>query len=168
MTGSDGVQRIVGVILRPGNAKAAKGLATVLRGLVKRLRVRCPAAQLVLRGDSGFGIAEVLRLCDRLAIEYVLGVSRNSVLQELGTPVQMDAALKYHWEGDGCREFGEFTYCARRWAQKCRVIIKAEVTQGSLNPRYVVTSLTEEDPEALYTLYCARGDRGKQVEGVQN
>jgi hypothetical protein len=134
-------------------------LAAVLRGLVQRLRVRCPAAQLVLRGDSGFGIAEVLKLCDRLAIAYVLGVARNSILQELGTPVQMDAALKYQWAGDGCREFGEFSYGARTWTQKCRVIIKAEITQHALNPRYVVTSLTAESPEAVYARYCARGDR---------
>ena len=39
------------------------------------------------------------------------------------------------------------------------MIIKAEVTQGALNPRYVVTSLTDETSEEVYTLYCARGDR---------
>jgi hypothetical protein len=159
VTGGDGVQRIVGVLLRPGNAKASKGLAAVLRGLVRRLRTRCPQATLILRADSGFGIAEVLRLCERLTIDYVLGVARNSVLQALGTPVQMDAALKCRWAGDGCREFGEFLYGARTWRQKCRMIIKAEVTQGTLNPRYVVTSLAAETPEALYALYCARGDR---------
>ena len=35
VTGADGVKRPLGAVLRPGNARAAKGLYTVLRGLVQ-------------------------------------------------------------------------------------------------------------------------------------
>jgi hypothetical protein len=158
ISGSDGVQRLVGAVLRPGNAAATKGLGSILRGLVRRLRRRCPQARLILRGDSGLGVAQVLAWCADLELDYVLGVARNAVLQRLSTATQIDAALKYAWEGDGCREFGEFFYAAKTWKSRARMIVKAEITQHTLNPRFVVTSLGGE-AEEVYTQYCARGDR---------
>ena len=158
ISGTDGVQRQLGAVLRPGNAGATRGLGSVLRGLVRRLRRRCPQARLILRGDSGYGVARVLAWCARLRLDYVLGVARNAVLQELSTPTQMDAALKWAWEGDGCREFGEFYYAAQTWKTRARLIVKVEITQHTLNPRFVVTSLTGP-AEQVYTRYCARGDR---------
>lgn len=130
----------------------------MLIGLVRRLRARGPQAQLILRGDCGFGTAAVLGLCRRLKLDFLLGLTRNPRLQCLSAATQMDAALKYRWAGDGCREFGEFKYQAGSWKSCARVIIKAEITQHELNPRYVVTSLTGA-PEEIYQAYCARGDR---------
>ena len=157
VTGTDGVKRPLGALLRPGNAKATKGLYTVLRGLVKRLRARCPQARLILRADSAFGIAEVLRWCEALGLVPLLGVSRNAVLQELSIATQSDVCLKYTKEGDGCREFGEFPYAAKTWARPYRIIVKAEITQGELNPRFVISGL-DDGPEVVYARYCGRGD----------
>jgi hypothetical protein len=59
------------------------------------------------------------------------------------------------------REFGEFRYRAQSWSREERVIVKAEVTCGKLNPRFVVTDLSAEDgwtAQAVYGLYCERGD----------
>ena len=157
VTGTDGIKRPLGAVLRPGNAKATKGLHAILRGLVKRLRAQCPQARLILRADSAFGIAEVLPWCDALGLVPLLGVSRNPVLQEQSIAVQMDACLKHQWEGDGCREFGEFLYAAGTWKHPYRIIVKAEITNGDLNPRYVITGLGGT-PEADYARYCGRGD----------
>jgi len=157
VTGVDGVKRPLGAVLRPGNAKAAKGLYTVLRGLVKRLFAQCPQARLILRADSAFGIADVLRWCETLDLVPLLGLSRNSVLQERSIATQIDACLKYRREGDGCREFGEFEYAAGTWTQPYRIIIKAEITNGELNPRYIISGLGGT-PEADYARYCGRGD----------
>jgi len=157
VTGADGVKRPLGAVLRPGNAKATKGLYTVLRGLVKRLRAQCPQARLIFRADSAFGIAAVLRWCEALGLVPLLGVSRNAVLQELSIATQIDACLKYAVEGDGCREFGEFSYGAKTWSRPYRIIIKAEITQGDLNPRYVISGL-DDAPEVVYARYCGRGD----------
>ena len=157
LTGPDGVKRPVGAVLRPGNAKATKGLHTVLRGLVKRLRAQCPDARLILRADSAFGTAEVLGWCEQLGLVPLLGMSRNAVLQRKSTATQIDACLKYRWEGDGCREFGEFPYAAGTWEREYRLIVKAEITNGDLNPRYVISGL-DGTPEDDYTHYCGRGD----------
>jgi len=167
VTGGDGRQRLVGGLLRPGNVGATTGLRTVLARVVRLLRQRFPEVRIILRADSGFGVAEVLRWCHRLRIDYVLGLASNPVVARLSTPVQMDAALKYRWEGNGCREFGEFQYAAQSWEQPERVTVKAEITQGKLNPRYVVSSLQERTPEQVYDYYCARGDRENRIKELK-
>ena len=164
VTGDDGRQRLVCALLRPGNAGSAKGLRPVLRMIVRILRRRLPNTQIILRGDSGFGIANVIHWCHKLDIDYVLALSGNNVLHTLSTPVQMDAAIKYAWAGDGCREFGEFSYGANTWERQERVIVKAEITRKELNPRFVVTSMNDLTPEALYSFYCLRGDRENRIK----
>src|SRR5665647_442621 len=44
--------------------------------------------------------------------------------------------------GEPCREYAEFAYKAGTWARCRDTSIKVEMTQGKLNPRYVVTDLT--------------------------
>jgi len=170
VSGSDGHQWLMGALLRHGKAHTTKGLRCMLRRAVRLIRERFPEAQIVLRGDCGFGFNAVLRHCDNLGIDFVLGLGRNRRLQVLSTAVQMDACVKYTQlrgssKGEllGCREFGEFWYKAGTWATKQRVIVKAEITRGELNPRYVVTSL-KGDAEEIYRCYCARGDRENRIK----
>jgi hypothetical protein len=170
VTGSDGRQWLLGALLRHGRAHSTRGLRWVLRRAVGLIRERFTQAQIVLRGDCGFGYNTVLRMCDELGIDFVLGVARNRRLQVLSTAAQIDACIKYtqlkgssKGEVLGCREFGEFLYKADTWAKKERVIVKAEITRGELNPRFVVTSLTE-DAEQVYQYYCARGDRENRIK----
>jgi hypothetical protein len=165
VTGDDGRQSLISALLRPGNAGATKGLRSVLHAIVQLLRGRLPGVRIILRADSGFGVASVIRSCHRMGIDYVLGLPSNKALQRLSTPVQMDAALKYRWEGDGCKEFGEFLYAAGTWDKKKeRVIVKAEITQGKLNPRYVVTNRMDLTTEGVYDWYCERGDRENRIK----
>lgn len=165
ITGDDGRQRLISALLRPGNSGATKGLRSVLHTIVKLLRRRLPGVRIILRADSGFGVASVIRSCHRLGIEFVLGLQSNKSLQRLSTPVQMDACLKYGWEGDGCKEFGEFLYAAGTWGKdEERVVVKAEITQGKLNPRYVVTNRMDLTTEGVYEWYCERGDRENRIK----
>ena len=46
------------------------------------------------------------------------------------------------------------------------MIVKAEVTRGELNPRYVVTS-EQEEPERVYVFYCARGDQENRIKEMK-
>lgn len=165
VTGDDGRQRLICALLRPGNSGATKGLRSVLHTIVQLLRRRLPGVRIILRADSGFGVASVIRSCHRMGIDFVLGLPSNKSLQRLSTPVQMDAALKYRWEGDGCKEFGEFLYAAGTWGKKEeRVVVKAEITQGKLNPRYVVTNRIDLTTEGVYNWYCERGDRENRIK----
>ena len=167
VTGPDGRQRLLAALLRAGNVSATKGLFGLLKRAVKLLRARFPGLKILLRADSGFGNASVIAFCRKRGLDFLLGLGRNARLQTLSTPVQMDAALKYRWEGDGCREYGEFAYQADTWGKKERVIIKAEITRGALNPRYVVTSDTEATPAEVYLHYCERGDPENRIKEMK-
>ena len=117
ITGDDGRQRIIGSALRPGNAGPTKGLYSALRIAIRLVREHLPQAQIILRADSAFGVCEVLDFCEDMGIDYILGMKGNNVLHDLSAPVQMDACLKYRWEGNGCREYGSVLYKAGSWRQ---------------------------------------------------
>src|SRR5713226_3855525 len=64
--------------------------------------------------------------------------------------------------GETAHLYGETRYAAKKWTRKRRVIIKAEVVRHpgcapKNNPRFVVTNLATR-PQAVYHLYCQRGD----------
>ncbi len=165
VTGPDGQQRLLGALLRPGTATGSVGLGTMLKWAVRLLRERFPTIKIVLRGDSGFGNATVLRWCHALGLGYRLCMAQNSVLHTLSTPVQIDAMLlaTYPRAGEDGQEFGEFRYQAGSWEQEERLIVKAEVTYDKVNPRFVITSETAS-PEEEYRQYCARGDRENRIK----
>lgn len=174
VTGPDQQQRLLGSLLRPGNANYRLGLFGMLRRAVKLLRARFPGLRIVVRADAGFGYADVLAFCEAHDLRYVLGLTSNQRLAALSTPVQMRAAVRHGrygydgWTGpeDGCRLLDEFGYKANTWPHRRRVIAKVEVTQGKLNPRYVVTDLGGT-PEQVYDFYCERGDRENRIKELK-
>ena len=64
--------------------------------------------------------------------------------------------------------FCEFAYRTKKsWSRARRVIAKAEQIEGKENPRYLVTSLGQEDwpAQKLYEqLYCARGEMENRIK----
>lgn len=167
LTADDGRQRLLGALLRPGNSKPIGGALAGLRIAVRLLRARFPEVAMVVRGDSAFGIRAVIQFCEKVGLDYVLGLNRNKALDRLSTPVQMDTALKYKWEGNGCREYGEFGYAANTWDGERRVIVRSQVTLHELNARFVVTSLKGLTPEELYGLYCGRGNQENRIKEMK-
>ena len=167
ITGDDGRQRIVGSLLRPGNAGSTKGLYSALRIVIRLLRKHLPQLQIILRGDSAFGVCDVLDFCEDMGIDYILGMKGNNALSDLSASVQMDACLKYKWEGNGCREYGSVLYKAGSWRHARRVVVKAEITQRELNPRFVVTSLDNLSDEEAYVFYCVRGEQENRIKEMK-
>lgn len=169
ITGQDGVQRLMGAMLRSGKASQA-GVRAIIRVAVAIIRRRFPKAKIILRADAGFGNGKVLALCDQLKLSYCLGVASNRRLQTLSTRTQMKACWRYtfakeEWKEDGvCRMFGRFEYKASTWKRKHTVVNKAEITQGALNPRYIVTSLYKTSPQKAYAFYCGRGDAENRIK----
>ena len=169
VTAEDGVQRLMGAILRSGKAGQV-GVRAIIRTAVGIVRERFPDARIILRADAGFGNAAVLHLCESLGISYCLGLASNNSLQTLSTPLQLGACLRYtfarktfHSESQ-CRQFGQFDYKAGTWQRKHHVVVKAEITQGALNPRYIVTDLYKKSPQRAYGFYCGRGDAENRIK----
>jgi Transposase DDE domain group 1 len=152
---------VIGALLRDGRASPVKGARFLLKRVVGALRERYPNVQILVRGDGGFGVPKMIRTCRHLGVHFLFGKPQNRRLHALSERIQMWAAIRHSQTKQPHREYGEFRYAARSWKQEERVIVKAEVTVGKLNPRFVVTDLLAEDgwtPEAVYRRYCERGD----------
>jgi hypothetical protein len=172
VTGDDGVQRLATALLRSGKGGQA-GVRAILRRGVALIRQRFPWTKIILRADAGFGNKLGLEMCDKLGISYCLGLSTNKRLQALSTKTQLQACGRYtfekhQWQAEGvCRVFGRFEYKAGSWKSKRNVVVKAEITRGELNPRYVVTNLYNRSPEKAYAFYCGRGDIENRIKELK-
>jgi Transposase DDE domain group 1 len=154
--------QLVSVVLRPGNAHAARGAMGVLRRIIRRLKQRFPQTQIVVRGDSAFAMPRILRMVEALnrelgGIAYIVGLAQNAVLLRSGAAALSEAHRRFHATKQTVQHFDTFAYAAESWPQARHVVLKAEVSEHGANPRFVVTSLSEFAPALLYHAYCERG-----------
>jgi hypothetical protein len=161
-------QSLVAAVLRPGNSSATHGAIPLLRRLLPRLRAAFPGAILRVRLDGGFATPEVLDFLDAEAVEYVVAMASNVRLVKRSRRLMGRARMRSKASGQTEHLYGETRYAARTWTHKRRVIIKAEVVRhpGRVpknNPRFVITNLADP-PEAVYQLYCARGDMENRLK----
>ena len=154
-------------LLRQSNIDGALGTLQVLQWLVPKLREAWPEVRIVLRGDSGFCRDQVVTWCEEEGVGYILGVARNSRLQEYARPLLMEAKKNARETGRAARVFGEVQYAAKSWTRERRVVIKAEVLPGKENPRFVVTSEDGDAKELYEVRYCARGEMENRIKEQQ-
>ena len=144
--------------LRPGNSHAGKGIKGILAWLIWRLRRAWPGVRIVLRGDCGFSLPELIGVCERFHVEYVLGIATNAVLKRKAADLQERARMEWHRTGEKVRFFDDVYYAAKTWAVPRRVIIKAEHLPQGPNLRFVVTNRFD-DPKTVYDgIYVQRGE----------
>lgn len=159
--------KLLAAYLRPSNIDGARHAWAILSLLVKKLRKAWPAVKIVLRADSGFCRWKMLRWCDNHGVHYIVGLARNSRLQEKIAPLMQAAAEAHVRTAQKQRVFGELPYAAETWDRERRVIAKAEHMGEGPNPRFIVTNL-EGDPQMLYEqLYCARGEAENRIKEQQ-
>jgi hypothetical protein len=178
VTDEQGAQWPLFALLRPGRVNPAKGVRALLRQAVRLLRQRFPEVQILVRADSGFGHHRILSCCERLQVEYVMGLASNKRLKVLAGPLmrRCEAAHQAIVE-DGPTDqvpwlCGHVRYKAGKWAHPRDTIVKLEMTFGKLNPRYVVTNIKEEgstqpDAETVYRMYCARGEQENRIKELK-
>ena len=170
-----GVQYVIGALLRDGRAAPTQGARLLLKYVIRAIRARYPNVEIIVRGDGSFGVPEMIRTCRHLKVRFCFGKPQNSRLHALSERYQMQAAVAYSVTKRPHREYGEFMYQAGSWQQEERTIVKAEVTQGKLNPRFVVTDLAAQEErvdageaewtaEKVYTFYCQRGDPENRIK----
>ena len=159
--------------LRTSDKGGADGVVPALAQVVAAVRRRCQGARIIVRGDSGFCVEEIMAWCEtQPEVYYCFGLAKNSVLVGKLTPALVTARMRYCLCGaPSVREFAEFEYQTQTsWSRPRRVVGKAEVMTGGDNPRFIVTSLPAQSfagdkdrarftPTRLYEeLYCARGE----------
>jgi hypothetical protein len=157
--------------LRPSNIDASAGAVKEVERIVRQIRQRWGKVRIILRGDSGFCREEIMAWCESNKVEYVLGLAKNSRLREA-----IECELKLVEEqceetGRAARMYKELQYkTLTSWTRTRRVVGKAEHLAKGSNPRFVVTSLDENewDSRSLYEdLYCARGDMENRIKEQQ-
>ena len=131
---------VVMVCLLFGTAHAALGAAEDLKYLVGRLREAFPGVRIVLRADSGFGVPTMYEGCERLEIDFTIGIGMNTTLKKLSDPLLQHVVEQFDASGEPQREFCAFWYRAGSWPVQRWVIIKCEANARGTNRRAVVTN----------------------------
>jgi hypothetical protein len=158
--------------LRQSNHDAYAGSLGEIERIVRQIRAAWPEVKIILRGDCGFCRNELMSWCEGHGVEYVLGLARNQRLRRIIGGEMWEAAEQWKASGQPARVFSEFSYQAKKtkkggWDRERRVVAKAEHLEGKENPRFIVTSLSNEPwaAQALYAeLYCARGDMENRIK----
>jgi hypothetical protein len=153
--------------LRPSNIDGAKHAWAILALLVKRLRQAWPKVRIIFRGDSGFCRHRLLDWCDRNKVGYIVGLAKNSRLeQQLAIEIKAAAEVS-ETLGAKVRFFENIRYGAASWKSKRRVIAKIEHTLKGSNPRFIVTNLRGGSQRLYDNLYCARGEMENRIKEQQ-
>jgi hypothetical protein len=143
--------------LRAGNSHAGKGVTGILRWLFWRLRRAWAGVKIILRGDSGFSLPEIVKVCERAGVSYVFGFASNSVLKRKIADLLERARLQHCQTQEKVRLFDDVYYAASSWTEPRRIVMKAEWLEKGANPRFVLTNMALP-PQQLYdNFYVQRG-----------
>lgn len=153
-------EQFVLLALRHGSAPAAFAADSDLEYLVLRLRRAWPDVRLHVRGDAGYGVPAMYRVCERLGVDYTFGLAANSVLKARSDELLDEAVAQFEQTGTPQRLFGAFWYQAQSWPVQRWVIVKAEAHARGTNRRFVVTNRPGARIlfEATYDEYAMRGE----------
>ena len=190
--------------LRESGIDASKGTLEALKLIVAKIRQRLgKKVRIIIRADSGFCRDEILTWIERQRrTNYVVGLAKNAVLKKLLDPtyesfleehlgegvyarLQAEAAEKRQRQPQlpddlDFKAYAELRYRTQKsWSCERRVIGKAAITRGKVNPRFIVTDLTGdedqirdltefENGQAIYEdYYCPRGDMENRIKEQQ-
>ncbi len=163
-------EQLLCAYLRPSKIDGAQHAAAVLKLLVARLRQTWPAVKIIARADAGFCRQQILNWCDRHAVQYVVGLARNSRLHNRVADHESQMEAAYSQSQTKQRDFMELVYGARTWKNTRRCVARLEYGPQGANPRFVVTNipLAERDAASLYDdLYCQRGEAENRIKEAQ-
>lgn len=172
LTFDDGEHHLFTAVLEPGNADPrSKTTLGILRRTLPRLRLAFPKAQIQVRLDSGFACPKLFDFLDEEQVEYVVGFTKNEVLERRSRRLLGTARRKSRQTEKTATFYGETRYAAKTWPYRRRVVYKAEVVRlGDRKPkdncRYVVTNLPHV-PKSVYGIFCERGDRENRIKELK-
>ena len=156
--------------LRPSDIDGAAGSVEEVTRIVARIRQRWPQVRIVLRADLGFTRDDLMAWCEANGVDFIFGLARNTRLVAEIAGELAAAKAESSITALPARRFKDFVWTTRKsWSRERRVIAKAE-SQGEANPRFIVTTLTEQDGngQKLYeTVYCARGEMENRIKECQ-
>lgn len=173
--------KLITAVLRPGKRPTGRENAAIIGRVVRQLRQAWPETHLILRGDGHFSNPELMALCEKDArMDFVFGLAGNKALSPKAEPLLAEARALHERHCTDARTlkqpapaatrlYDDVDYQAGSWSRAWRVVVKAEVMSLGDNPRFVVTSLTDPTPEAIYRdMYCPRGQDENFIKAIKN
>jgi hypothetical protein len=158
--------------LRPGTMHAALGADDDLMRVVDALRKERPDIAIHVRGDAGFGVPWMYKICEENGLSYTLGFSSNAKLKKLTGELMLRAASQYKQTKEKARLFDCFDYQCNSWPHPRRVVAKAECHDQGTNLRFVVTNLpqvhTADQGQKTYDDYVQRGESEHRMDELKN
>lgn len=157
----DGEGDLLTAVLLPGKPKDAKTMASILKRIVHRLRGSWPKTEFLVRGDSHFAGAAMLRMCHKLDIRFLFGLQPNKVLKEKAVSLAQRARRRFERTSEKVRIFSQQWHRAKQarpsWPRAYHLLIKAEYSALGPNTRFVITDL-HGGAEKLYDKYVQRAE----------
>lgn len=148
----------VAVILRPGKTPSGLEVRTVLSHVIRRIRSRWPAVEIIVRGDSHYGRPEAMAWCEQNRVGYIFGLGGNAVLKTMVAATAEETALARLDAGGGkVRRWSEFRYGAKSWKRERRVVARVEASEMGVDSRFIVTNLAGAARWLYEKVYCGRG-----------
>jgi hypothetical protein len=151
--------------LRPGNVHSADDWEGVLKPVVVRYKDR--KVRLYFRGDAAFASPEMYEYLEAEGFLYAIRLPKNQILQEsvshlLTRPV---GRPPNHVR----RYYASFSYRAKSWDRKRRVVAKVEWHPGELVPRvgFIVTNLSRS-AERVTWFYNQRSNTSRKARTRSN
>jgi len=108
-------------------------------------------------------------VCERLEIDFTIGIGMNATLKKLSDPLLQHVVEQFDATGQPQRKFCAFWYRASSWPAQRWVVVKCEANAQGTNRRAVVTNRPGACvlPEAAYDDYADRGEsenRNKELK----
>lgn len=157
--------------LRPSSVDGAFGITEEIARITAFIRAHWPDALIVVRADSGFCRDELMTWCEDNDVHFVIGCAKNIRLNAAIVPELAEAEAEHKTTRRPARRFKDLVYQTHNsWTRERRVVAKGEWTEGEANPRFIVTSLTEDvmGARALYEdFYCKRGEMENRIKETQ-
>jgi len=153
--------------LRPGNVHSADGWRDVLAPVVARYRSK--VQHLYFRADAGFANPDVYEFLEANRIKYAIRLPANRILQDrIGYLLTRPVGRPPH---EVRRYYASFSYQARSWDRRRRVIAKVEWHPGELYPRvgFIVTNLSRpalrtSSPSTISAALASNGSRRARAQ----
>jgi hypothetical protein len=158
--------------LRPGTMHAALGADDDLMRVVNTLRKAKPDIRIHVRGDAGFGVPWMYKICEENGLFYTFGFSSNARLKKLTQDLMQRAVEQHTQTKEKARLFDCFQYQCDSWEHSRTAVAKAECHDGGTNLRFVVTNLpdvvTAEEGQKTYDDYVQRGESEHRMDELKN
>jgi len=164
-------QHVFAAHLRPGTVHAALGADKDLMRVVEALRKAREDVRVHVRGDSGFGVPGMYKVCEENDLTYTFGLASNARLKRYMQPQIDRAAGQYQATGLKQRTFAVFAYRANTWDRWRTVVAKVEAHGQGTNLRFVVTNrpvATLAEAETAYDDYIQRGTSEQRMDELKN